>query len=52
MQSRYLEPKVSPMKTDDRYLSDMVIDEEEEYSQGFRAQPIPVYPEVVPSGLN
>lgn len=52
MQSRYLEPKASPMKTDDRYHSNMVIDEEEEYMQGFRAQPIPAYPDVVPSGLN
>ena len=40
------------MKTDDRYHSNMVIDEEEEYLQGFRAQPIPAYPDVVPSGLN
>jgi hypothetical protein len=40
------------MKTDDRYHSNLVIDEEEEYSQGFRAQPIPAYPDVMPSGLN
>jgi hypothetical protein len=32
VQSRYLEPKASPMKTDDRYHSNMIIDEEEEYS--------------------
>lgn len=30
----------------------MIIDEEEEYAQGFRAQPIPAYPDVVPTGLN
>jgi hypothetical protein len=30
----------------------MIIYEDEEYSQSFRAQPIPAYPDVVPSGLN
>ena len=51
--SRYMEPKISPMKSSEKYDSNMVIDEEEEYEQGFRASPVPDYPDVVlPSGVN
>ncbi len=47
-----MEPKTSVVRQEDIYDSNMIIDEEDEYPQGFRAQPIPAYPDVVPSGLN
>ena len=50
--SRYMQPKVSPLKASEKYDSNMVIDEEEEYDQGFKASPVPEYPDIVPYGLN
>lgn len=50
--SRYLDPRPTPPRPDlDRYNT-MVIDEQDEFPQGFRAQPVPAYPEVVPTGIN
>jgi hypothetical protein len=53
IQSRYLEPKASPLKSEaDRYNCNMTIDEEDEFAYaGFRAHPVPLFPEVTPTGI-
>lgn len=48
-----MEPKVNhQLRQEQERLENLVIDEEEEFSESFRANPVPVYPEVTPVGLS
>ena len=54
VQSRYMEPKINHqlMKQEQERYENHVIDEEEEFQDSFRANPVPAYPEITPVGVS